>query len=654
MTWSELHPLVHEALRTTLAVGVLTLLVLVIRRPFARRFGAKAAYALWLLPLIRFALPPLPANWSLSGWLGFGTTSNPEQPVMVDPFVLANTTNVEVLPPTAVLPELPMVAVVTRPDASTSLFSAMLEHLPLTLVSVWLAGTLLFMVRSIFQQRQFLQLIDSDSEPASEMIVSQAQEMGRQLGLKRMPDIRQSLLCSGPLVTGLVKPVVLLPMWFEEDYTADEQRDAIVHELTHLRRRDLWAFQIARLIAATQWFNPLAHLALGAFRTDQESACDADVLSQARISPAAYGRTLVKAARLARPSDRRIAAASLTLAHPIKERLIMMQHPTPTFRSRLLGTALVTALSATAIFATASCMSSAVADETESTSFSWTSHPDDDDNRQMILLGDPFASMHPKLTAIGEMNFDDFDMEFDLSMDDLNLDMEELNVALMELEELDFLEHLELSGEDGTDIFILKSGETEEEFEVRIERWAEQVEERAEAMEQRAEEIEKRTHAITVRIENKAAEFEEKQAARAEAMAVKIEQNFGENFEVEMDAAGKAVASLAEQCEARSADDPTPEIVSAVDTFTGETYRALCVNGDRESLMSQSLSDWVAGRSDLSDEEKAAFLERRGQEMRIDISFDGNDEDAHGMHKVTRRQHVIIETDEGELDGAVE
>ena len=52
-----------------------------------------------------------------------------------------------------------------------------------------------------------------------------------------------------------------------QDEVFAERRDALVHELMHLKRRDLWAFQAARIVAATQWFNPLAHIALKAFRT---------------------------------------------------------------------------------------------------------------------------------------------------------------------------------------------------------------------------------------------------------------------------------------------------------------------------------------------------------------------------------------------------
>jgi beta-lactamase regulating signal transducer with metallopeptidase domain len=416
MSWTEFHPLVQEAILTTFAVGVLVLLVLAIRKPFAMRFGAKAAYLLWALPLARFVTPPLPGNWSLAGLLGFNRPTPVEETAAT--YKLTLVPNSEITANIAVDSEI-AAALADHPVApfpetaapvaatGTSLPEAILAQAPLILTSVWLAGMVLWLGRSLYQQRQFLGLIKADSEPAEAATVAETTRIAKQLGIKRVPDVRASLLCSGPLVTGLTNPVILLPMWFEEDYDAAERRDALVHELMHLKRRDLWAFQAARIVAATQWFNPLAHVALNAFRTDQEAACDADVIARAKLSPAAYGRTLVKAARLARPSDRRIAAASLTLAHPIKERLIMMTHPTPTLRSRLMGGTLAVALGAGAIFATASCTSS-VAQELEGAPQEETFT--DEENRNVIILDD-MADMSFAFTVDGEtFSFDMTDM----------------------------------------------------------------------------------------------------------------------------------------------------------------------------------------------------------------------------------------------------
>ena len=47
-------------LHTGLSVAVLLAIVLAIRGPFGRRFGAHCAYALWALPAMRAALPTIP------------------------------------------------------------------------------------------------------------------------------------------------------------------------------------------------------------------------------------------------------------------------------------------------------------------------------------------------------------------------------------------------------------------------------------------------------------------------------------------------------------------------------------------------------------------------------------------------------------------
>ncbi len=672
MSWTELHPFIQEAGRTTLAVGILVLLVLAIRRPFARRFGAKAAYALWMLPLVRFVMPPLPSNWSLAGWLG-QLSASPAQANHLPIILNADRAALFRAPPAAPV-DPAHIELAPAALLNSNLLEGTLAHTPLILTTVWMAGVLLWLGRAFYQQRQFLQLIRDDSVEASPQILSKANLIAQQVGLKRVPDIRASLLCSGPLVTGLKTPVVLLPLWFEEDYSRNEQRDALIHELIHLRRRDLWAFQVARIVTATQWFNPLAYMALNAFRTDQESACDADVLAQADVSPAAYGRTLVKAARLAHTSDRRIAAASLTLAHPIKERLIMMQHPNPTLRSRLMGTALVVALGSAAIFTTASC-TTAQADEPETRTFVFKSGDGSSDNRQMVLLGDPFAMLQPKLAAIGDMDFGDMQIDLDFEMEELDLDIADLMESLGGLESMEEMGRLgemlsfEMTGEDGQNVFIMKLGESSQDFEVRIEEWSERFEERAEEFEARAEEwaeryedrveqhsdeIDRRTHAITIRIERRADAIAEAHEGRAEAFAARIESAFGESFEAQMESAGQAVESLSEQCNSRDEDDPTPEIVSATNEETGDTFQALCVNGDRDVLKSQGLIDWVQARTDLSDEEKAMFMDNRNRvhTFRIDIDRSDHDADEHPVHRrIIRRSERTVTED---LDGGDE
>ena len=51
--------IIDWAVQTGLSVTFLVVFILLIRRPFAKRFGAKAAYALWLLPVLRLFIPTI-------------------------------------------------------------------------------------------------------------------------------------------------------------------------------------------------------------------------------------------------------------------------------------------------------------------------------------------------------------------------------------------------------------------------------------------------------------------------------------------------------------------------------------------------------------------------------------------------------------------
>ncbi|MEG8053881.1 M56 family metallopeptidase [Sphingomonas aerolata] len=46
-----------------MASTLLMLVVLLVRAPVRRAFGAQVAYALWALPVLRLVLPSMPETW---------------------------------------------------------------------------------------------------------------------------------------------------------------------------------------------------------------------------------------------------------------------------------------------------------------------------------------------------------------------------------------------------------------------------------------------------------------------------------------------------------------------------------------------------------------------------------------------------------------
>ena len=92
-----------------------------------------------------------------------------------------------------------------------------------------------------------------------------------------------------PAVYGILKPRILLPAsWGEEELI-------LLHEQTHIRRRDnLWRF-LAFVAVIAHWFNPLCWIFLKAFLTDLELSCDECVLSRLGADRRReYARTLLE------------------------------------------------------------------------------------------------------------------------------------------------------------------------------------------------------------------------------------------------------------------------------------------------------------------------------------------------------------------------
>ena len=249
------------------------LLVLALRQPAARLFGAGIAYALWLVPALRLIQPPLPA------WHGaIPSVASPETLVV---FVEGTA---------APLP----------PDGGPG------QWVPI-LLAIWAGGAAAFILWQWLAYRAFLARISRGA---------------RRICAHRGLPIVASEGAEGPLALGLVERRIVVPADFETRYAPTERVLALDHEAVHHRRGDLWWNLAALLVLALNWFNPIAWIAFRAFRADQELACDAAVTAGADSTVRhAYASALIKSA--SRPGL--IAACPLNHADQLKRRLRMMK-----------------------------------------------------------------------------------------------------------------------------------------------------------------------------------------------------------------------------------------------------------------------------------------------------------------------------------------
>lgn len=288
--------------------AVLIAAVLLLRRPVAALFGARTAYSLWLVPLLRLVLPPLPGGVTV---------------IEVDPIAAA------------AADETGTSALGMVGDPSPAGTDMLINALPL----IWLAGFVAVLGLTLWLHRTWVRATLAEATPL--------EPIGR-------VRLMMSAHVDGPVATGLIRPLIAVPTDFFARYNRAERALAIEHELAHHRAGDLWANAAALLVLAAQWFNPFAWWALSAFRFDQEAACDARILGAvaAPERPAQahhYARAIAKS--LAGP--RLVLAAPMTSGTKVKERLHMLTHNPrlgvrPAMGRLLLGGATIGALALTA------------------------------------------------------------------------------------------------------------------------------------------------------------------------------------------------------------------------------------------------------------------------------------------------------------------
>ncbi len=316
---------------TSVAVSALIILVLIIRRPFARMFGARAAYALWLLPFIRLAMPEVTIPRIFPQFTKTQIpTSAPALPSEI-----------------ALTPE--MIAAL---QAQPSLMSQIQPYILPALFALWVFGAVFFFLYHWVRQASLMDRLTYASEPALN-IRHEIKTAARAANLKHLPQVRISDEKAGPLVAGFFSPVVILPENFMTVFSPEQRRYALLHEFMHIRRGDVWVALAWLVFRAVNWPNPLVHYAAKHFRSDQEAACDATVLSamgDSQKAVAGYAETLIHAAKTAIITENHSGRASplpsqlaLTIHHPLKERLMILgtHRKTSNWRSRTAAAVMI-------------------------------------------------------------------------------------------------------------------------------------------------------------------------------------------------------------------------------------------------------------------------------------------------------------------------
>lgn len=98
------------------------------------------------------------------------------------------------------------------------------------------------------------------------------------LGVSRRVDLRESSSVTVPVVWGLFRPVLLLPVG-ARGWTRERLRIVFLHEVAHVARHDGLGLLLARIATSLFWFHPLVWKLARVARRECERSCDDMVLA---------------------------------------------------------------------------------------------------------------------------------------------------------------------------------------------------------------------------------------------------------------------------------------------------------------------------------------------------------------------------------------
>ncbi|WP_417456249.1 M56 family metallopeptidase [Kordiimonas sp.] len=237
------------------SAGILA--VLLLRRHVRAAFGARTAYALWLIVPIALIASLLPAE------LIFTQTM---KPTVTDKPAITSMRETQPIAQAMPTPQQHTIRAATPHNTETP------TDLSPWLFGLWFMGVAASLTILGLRQKRFYKQHGLTSSKAR---------------VARHAKV-------GPAVFGFLTPRIVVPDNFTAAYNALERRLILAHEQAHIRAGDMQMNALAIALRSLNWFNPLAYVAYGLFRTDQELACDERVMRRFGQHRRAYAETLLK------------------------------------------------------------------------------------------------------------------------------------------------------------------------------------------------------------------------------------------------------------------------------------------------------------------------------------------------------------------------
>ena len=264
----------------------------------ARKASPRFRYFLWCLLLLKLCLPP-----SLAFVTGAGQWVLPKQAAAVS-WAAPHSTAVAapspegVAAPARLAPGPEPARSVSAPRAimpTTAPAARAAFHLswPAALFGSWCLGVLAIVFLFLVQHRRMGRLLAAARPVHDAGVLRLLEEARTALGISSRVTLVSVENLHSPILFGVLRPRIAIPRAALESLPPEQIRPILLHELAHLRRKDLWVSFVQLLVQVLYWLHPVVWLANRQLRRERELIVDDIVLAQLPGQRESYSASLL-------------------------------------------------------------------------------------------------------------------------------------------------------------------------------------------------------------------------------------------------------------------------------------------------------------------------------------------------------------------------
>lgn len=292
--------IIYFVIKASLLASIMALLILIIKLVMGKRLAPNLHYYIWLLLIIKLIVPYGPQS-KISLYNLAPADNNVKIESSLNKASLKDNSHVTQISDSKAYDDKFTVNTVDSLKGNVDEKSKVSFNYSSLLFTIWIFGIsvgAIYILCGTIRMKKITALPYQDEKIKD--ILNSCQNI---LKLRKKVGIVITNNIYSPSLYGLFKPIIIIPKKITMELSEKELTYIIMHELFHLKRKDILLSWISSLLKLIYWFNPIIIFSLNKMQKDCEICCDASVLRYlAEDENLAYGNTIINVLELVNKS----------------------------------------------------------------------------------------------------------------------------------------------------------------------------------------------------------------------------------------------------------------------------------------------------------------------------------------------------------------